>query len=80
MVEEYIKDLETIEIEVKTVSKSENATTSQIQTLVEMLKKHEILWLANILALRQRIKETEEDEPQDMYQSTLVNKLLEKRE
>ena len=51
MVEEYIKDLETIEIEVKTVSKSENATTSQIQSLVEMLKKHEILWLANIHAL-----------------------------
>ena len=43
MVEEHIKDLETIEIEVRTVSKSENDTTSQIQSLVEMIKKHEIL-------------------------------------
>ena len=51
MVEEYIKDLETIEIEVKTISKNKNATVSQKLTLVEMIKKHEILWLANIHAL-----------------------------
>ena len=49
--EEYIKDLETIEIEVRKTRKMENITLSHKQTLVEMIKKHEILWLANIHAL-----------------------------
>ena len=43
MVEEYIKDLESIEIEVRQIRKLENITLSHKQTLVEMIKKHEIL-------------------------------------
>ena len=42
-----------------------------------MIKKHEILWLTNIHALEQRIKETEEEE-YDPDKIVLVNKLLEK--
>ena len=51
MVEEFIKDLESIESEVRIASKSKNITPSQKQTLVEMIKKHEIVWLTNIRAL-----------------------------
>ena len=54
MVEEYIKDLETIETEVKTISKNKNATLSQKQTLIEMIQKHEILWLTSLHILGEK--------------------------
>ena len=75
MVEEYIKDLQTIEIEVKNAFKNINTTKKQKQTMMDTIQKHEIIWLTSLHTLEDRISEMMELQSQDENIATLIHKL-----